>query len=1722
MAINTRYNTTKGAPESLIAFNRIQDKDIPLIQRLELDTSFNPSKNRLDVFFYSLDGRYLSSIVDSKSYSVVRGGSTGGVIEDITLNPEKDSISGGYPNGDVNVLYNFVNNLFSSNNTQPRFFIESISPDRTEIRALSNEISNKGIVRNVDLIKERISSNSYFEDFRLNFSNNKLPIAINIDRIDFEGNQAVLIKLYQPLAPDFGEKDVFQIEELVGDSVLYEVITDLIDEQVDTQLKLRGPNFDIELVEENNNPTGFLNYTELFNYPVSNSFYEVYSLFNEKGSQISIDHTDYNNFIQFSSAEERLNNFRYKVSLLESYKNDKDSRTKYTGSIEENIKNIVNNFDHYDRYLYFETGSKAWPKSSSTRPFELYSTGSSEVATWFTSSLVSASAFDTSNPDRLTNSIPSFLRDDPNNAPYSLFVDMIGQHFDNLWIYTKSVTDKYDADNRLDFGISKDLVRDAIEGYGISLYNNNEALENLFSAFTGEAHNTGSEVISSLIVAVEGSGSLTGSAGNEHLQPMPKTSYQKEVYKRLYHNLPLLLKSKGTERGLRALINSLGIPSDVLSIKTFGGGEVTSSIFYGPENEFTSSLDKIRIANSDTVTTGSTLSQFSSVVKPGADYSTDLHSIEVGFSPSDSLNKFIKSHPSMSSFNIDEYIGDPGLIYSSSYSSLDNLAETVFTSGSSYANVYNAFDFVRLIKFFDNSLFRIVKDFVPARSNVNTGVIVKPHILDRSKIKQPEVKWSNQTSPSFDHSGTQLDFTGSFYTSNFSLEGNISTAFMTGSSGLDSGYTSSYTETYANPSGGFQTLTRNNHDEPSFTGEFSGSIIKVSNGDLTTGNTFRKLEPENFSFKYIPRNDFTSGASVITATGDIVTIVGTSGSIQSPSPQDGTGTAIEVSVENIDDYTADFRISGGPNNIGGYLGGAPIADSASVRFLPDEDLADGESLIIDVTVEYGTSLYIDGYSGNSDLGKVTLELVTGSLSSFSTVASVELKRDTTTSLPTSETKVETLSFNNNSGGTLETPAGGPGSNKYFWFIKYSSNYNTVASQNFLDAQVTYAPRKLVFNNDAITLWLSEDTTSNYTASLVQAMTVPLRSSTNGSMIEYLREASEVVFQYPNYVPVNYFDKDIFTSSVEGGAYRASSEILDDQINLFHITSAPYSASFNKALPSLPANQNLEFNFTVDFQSYWSNYLNTFNSVNTPFVTASIRNKNTKVVTGSLSFDVQQGQYPNEHVRSLKFENNTGATLNDLEFYYQVNVPKADKGQGAPIVNLKNISVNYREPSVVFNRSKVLSSQKLLDTFYLDIAPDVEVFSGSLTYFVPSTDYFKVGFITGESELFKFNDYAPISSNVDAIRRSSLRLKVEDKTYSSTRGKFQNFLVPSNFEIISSSIVNGVEGLDKKLFAEIQDSNYSLVSWKNGRYDGSLTNNRRRGVRVLGLEPSLTFDKFNSFSFPLSASNDEIRGFYSTFEDSGGSEKGDTLVYYNKYESKLLGDVLLEFESAGGNASGTATLNTSTVNSLGVTVDGVSQGLYNWSGSIGEFKDGGSVEVDFNVIYSFWTADEISGSEASSSPGTRTPGEFTITLVDEENGGLVLDSINTTYSDATFVQKPNGYSDEYRYTYLLRSDVVSRNVAIKFQDSNLYEEAGGSTSVTLNFNSFKKSNFIPVNNPTSGIVAETPELKTFFYKEVLPTPSNPNGYDALTQRKFYRLDTGQIYSTNDLGIVTNIE
>ena len=59
----------------------------------------------------------------------------------------------------------------------------------------------------------------------------------------------------------------------------------------------------------------------------------------------------------------------------------------------------------------------------------------------------------------------------------------------------------------------------------------------------------------------------------------PTDDVNKELYKRLYHNLPYLLKTKGTIPGLRTLINCYGIPDSILRISEFGGRDRDASTY---------------------------------------------------------------------------------------------------------------------------------------------------------------------------------------------------------------------------------------------------------------------------------------------------------------------------------------------------------------------------------------------------------------------------------------------------------------------------------------------------------------------------------------------------------------------------------------------------------------------------------------------------------------------------------------------------------------------------------------------------------------------------------------------------------------------------------------------------------------------------------------------------------------------------------------------------------------------------------------------------------------------------------------------------------------------------------------------------------------------------------------------------------------------------------------
>ena len=850
------YNIFGINDPAINAIDSINATDSNLVDSFEIKNVFIPTENFVELNFFSLQNNLLLSEGNYTNYKVLQDGQSAGREGACVISVDvlADVKAYNYDLADVRVVYNFLNNIYSNINRSDLLYLENISSDRTEVRLMSTILSDEDIQTLTSAFKNRLESAAYSTDFSLYSGNNNYITAINIDTQDYNGKKAVIVKLYQPLPTTVQVKDRFTIVEKLCDSPAYEVdVTITPDPPVVPTL--RSPNFTVEVDEQSTEPSQYYNYNELFSFPVNNTYRELNSLFNEKGAELSIDYSDYSNFINFSSAEERLRNFKYKIQLIESYQSSldtiNDNLTNYTGTgisgsrdyFEGLIKGVLNNFDHYERHLYYESGSTSWPKGNDTRPYINVGSTTGAGINWFNSNVASGSNYDLTNPDILINSIPSYLREDPDNDPYLLFIHMVGQHFDNLWLYTDAVSKKYNADNRLNRGVPKDLVEDLLKNFGVKLYTSNYSTQDLFKYFTATSYQL-DDLEPNLDPIITGSN-----------YPISQKSYQQEIYKRIYHNLPLLMKSKGTERGLRALINCFGIPSDTLKIRLYGGQSSEDLPFFGGQQSFTGSLDKVRLNNTGSIVEGDTVSYYTSIFNLDNFFTQDLHNIEVGFSPTHNVDEYIISQSAVlfpsSSFDIDDYIGDPRETVTNTYFSLRDYADDIFAG----VNSYDLKDFVRFIKFFDNVIFRMVRDFIPARTVADTGIIIKPHLLERSKYEAPVMSW---TQPEYSGSINTAFITGS--------DGGVYESFAIGSS--TGSLVTSYIERVITPSGTIVhswTDSNNNtvyvraHEEARFDGQLSGSHIVVSNGELNDENPYKTLDYKDIIYdirfiKEVPAN----------------------------------------------------------------------------------------------------------------------------------------------------------------------------------------------------------------------------------------------------------------------------------------------------------------------------------------------------------------------------------------------------------------------------------------------------------------------------------------------------------------------------------------------------------------------------------------------------------------------------------------------------------------------------------------------------------------------------------------------------------------------------------------------------------------------------------------------------------------------------------------------------
>jgi hypothetical protein len=222
-------------------------KDSSLLNEYEVSRDFGAEQDVVEYHIFSSTNQLLSTNYNYKNYQTQTTTDNSSYFDTLYLDPEADLKQAGYNLGKYNVGYFFYRTLFLSSNTS-RFFIKEISPDRTEIKIVTNDLSFDALGTSYFNYIASKQGKSFYSDLLLNFGNNKTLIAVNtlLDTAN-ETEPSLFIKLYEPLPASYGLKDTLWCVEEVSEPISFNIDIQFINEEVEEKKYLRGPNTNIEL-----------------------------------------------------------------------------------------------------------------------------------------------------------------------------------------------------------------------------------------------------------------------------------------------------------------------------------------------------------------------------------------------------------------------------------------------------------------------------------------------------------------------------------------------------------------------------------------------------------------------------------------------------------------------------------------------------------------------------------------------------------------------------------------------------------------------------------------------------------------------------------------------------------------------------------------------------------------------------------------------------------------------------------------------------------------------------------------------------------------------------------------------------------------------------------------------------------------------------------------------------------------------------------------------------------------------------------------------------------------------------------------------------------------------------------------------------------------------------------------------------------------------------------
>ena len=392
------------------------------------------------------------------------------------------------------------------------------------------------------------------------------------ERIKVHEEKTLVFKLYEPLRREIQPNQQIWVSKI--QSIPYVEQITIVNESIEDCKEL-VPNFGTDVCGEN---IGFQLYddliasgssssTKLLTEYVSGSGFDLKKLdinFASASKEVSgsvlieNDHTwGWNNFVKYSSAEERVDNFMYKIKLMEFYQNKIDkleSGSFHTGSLtlrneinqnSESIQKVKDNFDAFETFLFTSSSvdGLTYPGAGGS---SVSASDSSEGEGWYNSIVTSARNYDYYNKDFLINNLPLHVQNSQDSEQFKTFFNMMGHHFDVLYSYTKAISEKKKLEHKYNLGIKDSLLSQMLKSLSWDTKVPAKA-QSLWEYAFGETSD-GTSV-----------NSMTGK------------EMQNQIWRRVLNNLPYLLKHKGSSRAVKAALACYGVPSSMLTIMEFGG-----------------------------------------------------------------------------------------------------------------------------------------------------------------------------------------------------------------------------------------------------------------------------------------------------------------------------------------------------------------------------------------------------------------------------------------------------------------------------------------------------------------------------------------------------------------------------------------------------------------------------------------------------------------------------------------------------------------------------------------------------------------------------------------------------------------------------------------------------------------------------------------------------------------------------------------------------------------------------------------------------------------------------------------------------------------------------------------------------------------------------------------------------------------------------------------------